>query len=63
MFIGQFLDFKLLLDIFYIASSFVLSIVTVVYFTVKLVVVEEIEVTEVDESHPDDSCCVKKKKP
>ena len=52
MSIGHFMDCMLLMDIFYIASSFVLSIITQFSFIVKLVVVEEVEVAKVDESHP-----------
>ena len=38
-----------------------LSIIKQFSFIVKLVV-EEVEVADVDESHPDDSCRVKEKK-
>ena len=61
MSIGYFTDFTLLLDIFYIAPSVVLSIIKKFSFIVKLVVVEEVEVAEVDNSDPDNSCCVKEK--
>ena len=57
------MDFTSLLDIFiYISPSFVLSIINLFSFMVKLVVVEEAEVAQVDESDPKDSCCVKEKK-
>ena len=56
------MDLTLLLDIFYIAPSFVMSIINYFSFIVKLVVVEEVEVTQVDESDPQDSCCVKEKR-
>ena len=46
---------------FYIAPSFVLRIIKQFSFIVKLVVVEEVGVAEVDESHPDDSCRVEEK--
>ena len=62
MSIGQFMDFTLLLDIFYIAPSFILSILKFFSFIVKLVVVKEVEIAEIDESHPDDSCCVEERK-
>ena len=56
------MDFTLLLDIFYIAPSFVLSInIKKFSVIVKLVVVEEVEVAEVDANHPDDSCRVEEK--
>ena len=47
---------------FYIAPSFVLSIIKQFSFIVKLVFVEEVEVTQADESDPRDSCCVKEKR-
>ena len=55
------MDFTLF-DIFYIVPSFVFFIIKLLSFIVKLVIVEEVEVAEVDDSNPDDSCCVEEKK-